>query len=45
MHSPFCVKKVIPALKMMALWDGKHFFQIVPWGYIYHDKEVTNTEF
>lgn len=45
MHSSFCVKKVIPALKMMALWDGKHFFQIVPWGYIYHDEEVTNTEF
>ena len=45
MRSSFCVKKVIPALEMMALWDVKRFFQIVPWGYMYHDEEVTNAEF
>ena len=45
MRSSFCVKKVIPALEMMALWDVKRFFQIVPWGCMYHDEEVTNAEF
>lgn len=43
-HSPFCVKQAIPAWKMRAPWDLKHFFQTVPVS-VYHDEEVANTNY
>ena len=38
-HSPSW-KKAVPALKVTALQDVKHFFQIVPWGYIFMMKRL-----